>query len=201
MVGKYVLRGRVAGERDPLDDPRHAAWPRDRTAARRAAVRVDRGRHRRHPRRPDDHRRRRRGSRERGRPDDGRRKVTPEAINFMATHGRGLICLAMTPERLDALEIPLKVRRTRRGAARRSACRSTRKATHVHRHLGRRSRGDDPCRRSTRRRARRPGAARTRVSAARARRRRAGARRSHRGGRRSGAHRRAWRRPASSARS
>ena len=36
-------------------------------------------------------------------------QVTPEAINFMATHGRGLICLAMTPERLDQLDIPLKV--------------------------------------------------------------------------------------------
>jgi len=36
-------------------------------------------------------------------------KITPEAINFMATHGRGLICLAMTPERLDELEIPLMV--------------------------------------------------------------------------------------------
>ena len=33
-------------------------------------------------------------------------KVTADAINFMATHGRGLICLAMTPERLDELEIP-----------------------------------------------------------------------------------------------
>jgi 3,4-dihydroxy 2-butanone 4-phosphate synthase/GTP cyclohydrolase II len=31
--------------------------------------------------------------------------VTPEAINFMAKHGRGLICLAMTPERLDALRL------------------------------------------------------------------------------------------------
>jgi len=31
--------------------------------------------------------------------------VTPEAINFMATHGRGLICLAMTPERVDELEL------------------------------------------------------------------------------------------------
>src|SRR5438552_1959253 len=30
--------------------------------------------------------------------------VTPEAINFMATHGRGLICLAMTGERLDELD-------------------------------------------------------------------------------------------------
>jgi 3,4-dihydroxy 2-butanone 4-phosphate synthase / GTP cyclohydrolase II len=32
-------------------------------------------------------------------------KVTPEAINFMATHGRGLICLALTEERLDYLRL------------------------------------------------------------------------------------------------
>ncbi len=31
--------------------------------------------------------------------------ITPEAINFMATHGKGLICLALTGERLDQLEI------------------------------------------------------------------------------------------------
>src|SRR5258708_35202189 len=31
--------------------------------------------------------------------------ITPKAINFMATHGRGLICLAMTGERLDHLEL------------------------------------------------------------------------------------------------
>lgn len=31
------------------------------------------------------------------------------AINFMATHARGLICIAMTPERLDALGLPLMV--------------------------------------------------------------------------------------------
>jgi 3,4-dihydroxy 2-butanone 4-phosphate synthase/GTP cyclohydrolase II len=36
-------------------------------------------------------------------------KVTPETINFMARYGRGLICLSMTPERLDELEIPLMV--------------------------------------------------------------------------------------------
>jgi 3,4-dihydroxy 2-butanone 4-phosphate synthase/GTP cyclohydrolase II len=36
-------------------------------------------------------------------------RVTPETINFMARHGRGLICLSMTPERLDELEIPLMV--------------------------------------------------------------------------------------------
>lgn len=33
-------------------------------------------------------------------------KVTPEAVNFMATHGRGLICLPLTGERLDDLKIP-----------------------------------------------------------------------------------------------
>jgi 3,4-dihydroxy 2-butanone 4-phosphate synthase/GTP cyclohydrolase II len=36
-------------------------------------------------------------------------KVTPEVINFMARYGRGLICLAMTGERLDELHIPLMV--------------------------------------------------------------------------------------------
>jgi len=35
--------------------------------------------------------------------------VTPEAINFMSVHGRGLITLAMTGERLDELKIPLMV--------------------------------------------------------------------------------------------
>ncbi len=32
---------------------------------------------------------------------------TPDAINFMATHGRGLICLSMTGERVDQLGLPL----------------------------------------------------------------------------------------------
>jgi 3,4-dihydroxy 2-butanone 4-phosphate synthase / GTP cyclohydrolase II len=36
-------------------------------------------------------------------------KITPEAINFMAKYGRGLICLSMTGERLDQLEVPLMV--------------------------------------------------------------------------------------------
>src|SRR4051795_2380139 len=36
-------------------------------------------------------------------------KVTPEVINFMATHGRGLICMPMTAGRLDELEVPLMV--------------------------------------------------------------------------------------------
>jgi 3,4-dihydroxy 2-butanone 4-phosphate synthase/GTP cyclohydrolase II len=33
-------------------------------------------------------------------------KVTPEIINFMAMHGRGLICLTLTPERCDYLRLP-----------------------------------------------------------------------------------------------
>ena len=37
-------------------------------------------------------------------------KASPEAINFMAMHGRGLICLSLTPERVDQLELPLMVR-------------------------------------------------------------------------------------------
>src|SRR5262245_53297383 len=36
-------------------------------------------------------------------------KVTPAAINFMAKHGRGLICLALTEERCRALDLPLMV--------------------------------------------------------------------------------------------
>jgi 3,4-dihydroxy 2-butanone 4-phosphate synthase/GTP cyclohydrolase II len=40
-------------------------------------------------------------------------KVTPEAINFMAKYGRGLVCMAMTEERLDHLRIgPMTVENT-----------------------------------------------------------------------------------------
>jgi 3,4-dihydroxy 2-butanone 4-phosphate synthase/GTP cyclohydrolase II len=39
--------------------------------------------------------------------------ITPEVINFMATHARGLICLAITGERADALELePMAPRNT-----------------------------------------------------------------------------------------
>src|SRR5215467_7383367 len=34
-------------------------------------------------------------------------KATPETINFMATHGRGLICLTLTADRCDQLRLPL----------------------------------------------------------------------------------------------
>jgi 3,4-dihydroxy 2-butanone 4-phosphate synthase/GTP cyclohydrolase II len=36
-------------------------------------------------------------------------KITPEGINFMAKYGRGLICVPLTGERLDALRIPMMV--------------------------------------------------------------------------------------------
>jgi len=37
-------------------------------------------------------------------------KVTPEAINFMAKYGRGLICLSMTSEKCDSLDLPMMVK-------------------------------------------------------------------------------------------
>ena len=37
--------------------------------------------------------------------------ATPDAINFMATHGRGLICLTMTTKRIRQLELPLMAQR------------------------------------------------------------------------------------------
>src|SRR5207249_4357386 len=34
-------------------------------------------------------------------------KITPEVVNFMAKYGRGLICLSLTEERCDELDLPL----------------------------------------------------------------------------------------------
>ncbi len=36
-------------------------------------------------------------------------KITPDAVNFMAKYGRGLICMAMTRQRMEALQIPQMV--------------------------------------------------------------------------------------------
>lgn len=46
-------------------------------------------------------------------------KVTPEAVNFMITHGRGLVCLVLTPERIDflGLEPVTKDNRSKFGTA------------------------------------------------------------------------------------
>ena len=38
-------------------------------------------------------------------------KVTPDHVNFMTKHGRGLICVALTDERADALDLPLMTQR------------------------------------------------------------------------------------------
>src|SRR6478672_9294730 len=37
------------------------------------------------------------------------KSVTPQIINFMATHGRGLICMPMAEEMCDRLELPMMV--------------------------------------------------------------------------------------------
>src|ERR1700678_1812647 len=37
------------------------------------------------------------------------RNVTPQIVNFMATHGRGLICMPMAEEMCDRLELELMV--------------------------------------------------------------------------------------------
>ena len=50
--------------------------------------------------------------------------TTPEAINFMATHARGLICLAITGERADALELEQM-------ASRNTSCGGTAQPIHV----------------------------------------------------------------------
>lgn len=46
-------------------------------------------------------------------------KITPDLINFMLTHARGWICLSMTEEKADALDLPLQA--TRNTARRRTA--------------------------------------------------------------------------------
>ena len=47
--------------------------------------------------------------------------ITPEIVNFMATHGRGLICMPTTQERLEELEIPLMVNDSTNSARRGTA--------------------------------------------------------------------------------
>ncbi|NUP08646.1 MAG: 3,4-dihydroxy-2-butanone-4-phosphate synthase [Polyangiaceae bacterium] len=47
----------------------------------------------------------------------GAEKVTPEAINFMAKHGRGLICLTLSEEQVERLELPMMSAPGRHGPA------------------------------------------------------------------------------------
>jgi 3,4-dihydroxy 2-butanone 4-phosphate synthase/GTP cyclohydrolase II len=53
-------------------------------------------------------------------------KVTPEAINFMAKHGRGLICLSLAEDRVKRLGLSMMVDENTSTAARRSRSRSRR---------------------------------------------------------------------------
>jgi 3,4-dihydroxy 2-butanone 4-phosphate synthase/GTP cyclohydrolase II len=54
--------------------------------------------------------------------------ATPDAINFMATHGRGLICLAMTRSRCDQLGLaPMTPREPAKACRPPSPCRSRRR--------------------------------------------------------------------------
>src|SRR6202161_374960 len=44
-------------------------------------------------------------------------RVTAESINFMATHGRGLICLTLTEEQVERLRLPMMSSAGQRGPA------------------------------------------------------------------------------------
>ncbi len=61
---------------------------------------------------------------------------TPQAINFMAKYGRGLICLALTQERADALQHPDDDAGQRHAAPDRLHRLDRGARGHLHRHLG-----------------------------------------------------------------
>jgi 3,4-dihydroxy-2-butanone 4-phosphate synthase len=96
-------------------------------------------------------------------------KVTPEAINFMAVNGRGLICLALYEELVDRLELPMMQSPGRSGPPLGTAFTMSIEArTNVRdRHQRRRSRAHDPNCHQAGRQARRPRHAGTRLSAPR----------------------------------
>jgi 3,4-dihydroxy 2-butanone 4-phosphate synthase / GTP cyclohydrolase II len=112
--------------------------------------------------------------------------ATPEAINFMATHGRGLICLSLPGERIDALGLQLMSTRIPRATKPPSRCRSRRAkgSPPAFPRMTARAPSPWPSTRQGRGRYRHAGPC---LSAARARGRRAGAGRPYRGGGRCGA--------------
>ena len=107
--------------------------------------------------------------------------VTPEKINFMATHGRGLICMPMTAERAARLNARADGRAEPLGARHQFHRVDRGRAGRHHRHLRSGSRTHDTRRRGAGREADRHRAAGSRVSADRATGRRARARGAHRG--------------------
>ena len=128
-------------------------------------------------------------------------KATPEAVNFMAKHGRGLICVPMLGERLDELEDLDDGRRQHRPDGHRVHGHRRRPPRRHHRHLRLRPRRHHPHARGSRDAARDDlTRARPHLPAARDARRRAAPRRPHRSGRSIWRGWRAATRPASSAR-
>ena len=122
-----------------------ALLPRPRGLALRDSVEDARGRD---ARRPHGGGRRLGRSRERRRSGDGRRCVTPDAINFMARHARGLICLSLTAERCDELGSADDGRATHPASDRVHGLDRGRGGRH-HRHFGGRPRAHDPGRGAT----------------------------------------------------
>ena len=70
--------------------------------------------------------------------------ATPEAINFMAKHGRGLICLALTPERCDELGLDLMAAKNESPFQTAFTVSDRGARGHHHRHLRARPRAHDP---------------------------------------------------------
>ena len=92
--------------------------------------------------------------------------VTPAAVNFMAKHGRGLICVPTTSERLQQLGIERMVRQNRETFKTDFQVSVDAAQRDHHRHQRRRPGGDDPDHGRADGGAGGPGAAGTRISAA-----------------------------------
>ena len=108
--------------------------------------------------------------------------ATPEAINFMATHGRGLICLALTPERCDELGLDLMAAKNESPFQTAFTVSVEAREGDHHRHLGARPRAHHPGRDRPELAPARPGPARPHLPAEGQGRRRARAHRPDRGG-------------------
>ena len=126
--------------------------------------------------------------------------ATPDAINFMAKHGRGLICLALTPARAGELNLPISMVRTNGSRKPHRLHRVDRSARrHLDRYFRFRPGAHDRDRHRSDERRSRHRLAGSRLSADRARRRRPRPRRPHRSIDRSCEARRSFARPPSSA--
>ena len=126
--------------------------------------------------------------------------VTPEKIAFFLAHTSGLICVPLTPERVEQLDLPLMVTANTEVAADRLHRQRRLPPRDLDRHLGRGPVGDDQGAGRPPHPPGRPQPAGSHLPAALPPRRRAQAGRAHRGRGRPGPARRACRRPACCAR-